>query len=80
MDDVRKSLGIKNKVTTYVGRHSVSTFLRNSGVSIEEISEGLGHSNIKTTQNYLASFEITSKKKIGNLLSNITNNNNLKAV
>ena len=48
---------INKELTTYVARHSFATILKNSGVSIEYISEALGHSGTKTTQNYLAGFE-----------------------
>jgi len=51
------SLEIKQNVSTYTARHSFSTVLKRSGVSIEYISESLGHSNLKTTESYLDSFE-----------------------
>lgn len=44
-------------ITTYWARHTFSTVLKNAGVSVEFISEALGHSDIKTTKNYLSSFE-----------------------
>jgi integrase/recombinase XerD len=37
--------------------------LQRSGVCTEFISEALGHSNVKTTQNYLAGFEDESKRE-----------------
>lgn len=49
--------GVNTKITTYTARHSFATILKRSGVSIEFISESLGHSNLATTENYLASFE-----------------------
>jgi integrase/recombinase XerD len=36
--------------------------LKRSGASIEFISECLGHSNVRTTENYLDSFENEMKK------------------
>jgi integrase/recombinase XerD len=57
MKRIAKELEINKEVTTYFARHSFATVLRNSGVSIEFISEALGHSNMKTTQSYLAGFE-----------------------
>ncbi len=44
-------------ITTYVARHSFATVLKRSGANIASISESLGHSDLKTTENYLASFE-----------------------
>jgi integrase/recombinase XerD len=57
-------------VTTYVARHSISTIMKRSGVSTEFIQEALGHTNIKTTENYLDSFEKEVKEELaGNLVA-----------
>ncbi|NDV96732.1 site-specific integrase [Dysgonomonas sp. 521] len=48
---------IEVNLTTYVSRHSYATVLKNSGVNIALIGETLGHSDLKTTQIYLDSFE-----------------------
>jgi len=53
---IAKIIGIE-KITSYVARHSYATVLKNSGVNIALISETLGHSDLKTTQIYLDSFE-----------------------
>lgn len=50
-------IGINSKLTTYVARHSFATVLKRSGVSIELISELMGHADISTTKIYLDSFE-----------------------
>jgi hypothetical protein len=44
--------------------------MRKGGHSIEEISESLGHANIKTTRSYLDSFDDNSKLLIAETLSN----------
>lgn len=49
--------------TTYSARHSFATVLKRSGASVEFISESLGHRSIKTTMDYLSSFEIETKKR-----------------
>lgn len=49
--------GLKITLTTYVARHTYATVLRRAGVSIDIISETLGHSDTATTQIYLDSFE-----------------------
>lgn len=49
--------GISAKVTTMTARHSFATVLRREGASNEFIGESMGHSNLKTTENYLDSFE-----------------------
>ena len=53
---IAKMIGIEN-LTSYVARHSYATVLKNSGVNVALISETLGHSDLKTTQIYLDSFE-----------------------
>lgn len=61
--------GIEKNITTYVARHSFSTVLKRSGASTELISEALGHSDLKTTKNYLASFEDDAMKKATDALT-----------
>ncbi len=50
-------LGLQVSLTTYVARHSYATVMKRSGVNIALISETLGHSDLKTTQIYLDSFD-----------------------
>lgn len=69
MKHIASALGITNIVTTYAARHSFATILQRSGASTEFISEALGHSNVKTTQNYLAGFEDGSKREINRALT-----------
>ncbi|WP_369689225.1 tyrosine-type recombinase/integrase [Butyricimonas sp. Marseille-P3923] len=53
---------------TYVARHSFATVLRRSGVNVGIISESLGHTDLKTTQIYLDSFE---NEQIDEAMSNL---------
>ncbi len=48
--------GIKEKLTTYVARHSYATVMKQSGIPTNIISESMGHDSEKTTQIYLESF------------------------
>ncbi|SJZ85771.1 tyrosine-type recombinase/integrase [Sediminibacterium ginsengisoli] len=57
MKDIFSNLGYNKKSTTVVARHSFSTHMLHNGASKELIQESLGHLNIKTTENYLGSFE-----------------------
>ena len=54
---IAEKIGVEANLTTYVARHSYATVLKRSGVNIALISETLGHSDLKTTQIYLDSFE-----------------------
>ena len=54
---IAERVGITDKLTTYVARHSYATILKKSGVPTAVISEALGHESEKITQVYLDSFE-----------------------
>lgn len=54
---IAKKLEIPHHITTYSARHSFATVLKRSGANIAMISDLLGHSDLKVTQNYLDSFE-----------------------
>ena len=56
-----------------MARHTFSTVLKRSGVITEYIQEALGHSDIKTTENYLDSFEKEVKKKFAQRLTSFKN-------
>ncbi|WP_423148620.1 tyrosine-type recombinase/integrase [Rubrolithibacter danxiaensis] len=69
MVSIGKSLEI-GKITTYHARHSYATVLKRSGANISYISESLGHSNLKTTENYLAKFESEERARNAKSLTN----------
>jgi integrase/recombinase XerD len=69
MKQILENVGINKKVTTYVARHTFSTVLKRSGASTEFIQEALGHSDLKTTENYLDSFEKETKREFAHHLS-----------
>lgn len=48
---------IKEHFTTYSIRHSWATIAKHMGISTAIISEGLGHSSLKTTEIYLKRFD-----------------------
>jgi integrase len=49
--------GIKNGLSTHSARHSWATVAKSVSLPLAVISEGLGHSNQRTTEIYLASLE-----------------------
>lgn len=59
---IGKELGFELSLTTYTARHSFATVLKRSGAPIEFISESLGHKDLRTTENYLDSFEDDTKE------------------
>ena len=57
LKEIAKDIDLDFNLTTYTWRHTFATTLKNEmNVSIEEISELLGHADIKTTQIYLKKF------------------------
>ncbi len=48
-------VGIKEKLTSYVSRHSFASMANDKAIPLTAISEMLGHQSVKTTQVYLAS-------------------------
>lgn len=68
-------VGIKEKVSSLVSRHSFSTIAKNSGTSIEFISEALGHSSVNVTKRYLKSFEKATREEHSQKIENLINNN-----
>jgi integrase/recombinase XerD len=63
MKTIAFNLGISVPVTTYVARHSYATVLKHKGAPLEFIAESLGHSDIRTTESYLASFDLETKRE-----------------
>jgi len=73
MNDKMKIIGEKlgiGSISTYTARHSYASVLKRSGANIAFISESLGHNDLKTTENYLASFEQEERVKNAALLTN----------
>lgn len=68
MQLIGKELGIED-ITTYTARHSFATVLKRSGTNISYISESLGHTDLRTTEAYLASFEKEERSKNTQLLT-----------
>lgn len=69
LKDLARALNISSPVTSYTLRHSWATTAKYRGVSIEMISESLGHKSVKTTQIYLKGFELKERTEVnkGNL-------------
>ena len=69
MKQITGKVGIAKRVTTMTWRHSYATTLKRSGASTEFIQESLGHTDVRTTENYLDSFELEIKKKFSRHLT-----------
>lgn len=58
-----EEMNLDLKLTTYHARHSFATVMMRAGASTEYIKDTLGHSNVKTTESYLGSFDTETKRK-----------------
>jgi integrase len=58
---VALAVGITENISSYSARHSFATISKNSGTSTEFIKEALGHSSVSVTENYLKSFEKSTR-------------------
>ncbi len=54
---IGKQIGLKEKLTTYVARHTFATAGLHKGVSKAQVGDMLGHTNYYTTEAYFADFE-----------------------
>ena len=52
LKDVVRACGIDKKISFHCARHTFATMALNNGMSLESVSQILGHSSIKTTQLY----------------------------
>ena len=68
MGKIAEELGIDADVNTYSARHSYATTLLKSNAPLAFISKSLGHTNIKTTESYLGSFDDEEAKGFLNAL------------
>lgn len=60
---IARMANIESNVSFHVSRHSFADHARRSEMNIYDISKALGHSDIETTQQYLASFDEQSLDK-----------------
>lgn len=66
-------VGLQAPLTTYTGRHTWASTMRDMGTSLSVISKGLGHESLKTTQIYLSSIGMegvvkANRKMFGKIL------------
>jgi integrase len=56
LKDIAKKCEIDVNLTSYVSRHTWASLAKFAGISHAIIGESLGHSDLKTTETYLANF------------------------
>jgi len=72
MKKIQDLLEIDKRVSTHVARHSFATTIKRSSIGgVAFISDALGHSNIRTTENYLAGFEDETRNQAAAVLNDL---------
>lgn len=61
LKDVASDAKIDKNISTHIARHSFADIARTRKASVYDISKMLGHSSIKITEAYLASFDVDSQ-------------------
>lgn len=69
MKKIGEALGY-GSISTYHARHSFASILKHANVNIAFISESLGHSDLRTTETYLSSFDQDERAKVASILVN----------
>ncbi len=67
---IGKKLGIEEKVILAISRHSFATHLKISGTPTSFISDAMGHSSSRTTENYLKSIPLDKARELSHQLLN----------
>jgi len=68
MKKICQKLGITEIITTYTARHTFATKMLRGGVSTAFIQNSLGHTDVRTTEAYLAGFSKEERAKFADLL------------
>ena len=57
LKEIGELCGLESELTSYVARHSFATIAKFKDVPVSVISQALGHTNLETTETYLAEFD-----------------------
>lgn len=68
LKEVATEAKIEKVISTHIARHSFADIARSRKASIYDISKMLGHSSIKITEAYLASFDVDSQDETMNTI------------
>ena len=71
---------IGQRVTSYVARHTWATIAKKSGIPVSVISEGLGHSDEKTTNIYLDSFKDGTVDRANEIVTDLYSDNEYRFI
>ena len=63
--------GLSRHITSYVARHTWASLASESGVNLQQISQAMGHTSIRTTQIYLSQLPSSSMQAVSNAVSRL---------
>lgn len=58
---IAKMAGVEKRISMHISRHSFADLARRQGASVYDVKQALGHSSLKITEKYLASFDTASQ-------------------
>ena len=64
LEKIGEAIGVQQKITTYVARHTYATTLLNNDVPLHVIQEKLGHKEMRTTRGYAKRLQYDSLDKV----------------
>jgi len=71
LKQIAKLAGIETSISFHIARHSFARHAANMGMNVVAISDALAHSDLKTTQTYLAGFnEVLLDKEMDSIFFN----------
>lgn len=70
LKEIKKQAEININLSSHVARHTYTQLILNSEADVIAVSKALGHSNLATTQTYIAQLPNTSLLNINDTLSN----------
>ncbi|MEP5072329.1 MAG: tyrosine-type recombinase/integrase, partial [Crocinitomicaceae bacterium] len=66
---ISEELNLGANFSMQTARHTYATILKRKGVPVTFISDALGHNSIKTTENYLSSFDKETRREYAGFLT-----------
>lgn len=63
LKQIAEMAGINKKLSMHIARHSFANIARQKNANVYDISNALGHSDIKVTEAYLSQFDYQSQDK-----------------
>ncbi|MCX6257135.1 MAG: tyrosine-type recombinase/integrase [Bacteroidia bacterium] len=59
LKELARKINTSKRISFHISRHSFASISKDKNISVEKISELLGHNDIKTTKTYLKGFSNT---------------------